>query len=339
VKDVYITKDSKAIVNAFSFFEQIILGAYAYTVYILKFFIPYATATLYPMPELLQWGHWAGAVLAVLIFTGSLAVWRKYRFITFGLLFFTFNIFFLLMPFLANDSAFLHDRYIYVAYIGLSFVIAAGAQKLSEKLPSSRLPAACLAVFVLLIFSIMTIKYIPAWKNSETLWTYVIEKYPRKIAMAYIKRGHYWYKNNLPGKAIEDFSTAIDINPENILAYQSRGLTYLVNNDIFKALPDYNRYLELMSPFDISGNELNIPVSDALGNRGLIFSKMSQYEKALIDFDMAIKLNPQNPNNYLNRAFAYYKLGLIDKAKQDVQTIEKMGALVDPSFRTMLQHR
>ena len=82
-----------------------------------------------------------------------------------------------------------------------------------------------------------------------------------------------------------------------------------------------------------------ITKDNTLGNRGLIFSKMNQYEKALIDFDMAIKLNPQNPNNYLNRAFSYYKLGLIDKAKQDVQTIEKMGVAVDPSFRTLLQHR
>ena len=65
-------------------------------------------------------------------------------------------------------------------------------------------------------------------------------------------------------------------------------------NDTEKALQDYNRYLDLMSPYDTSGNILNPPVSDALGNRGLIYSKMGQYEKALIDFDLAIKLNPSN---------------------------------------------
>jgi len=257
---------------------------------------------------------------------------RSFKFVTFGMLFFTFNALFLLMPFLANDTAFLQDRYIYIAYIGLSFTSASLMQKFSEQVPSFRLPAAGLAVLVLLIFSVMTIKYIPVWKNSETLWTYVIDQYPRKIPMAYIKRGHSWYTNNLPGKAINDFTAAIDIDPENILAYQSRGLTYLIYNDILNALSDYNRCLELMSPYDISGGEVNISVSDALGNRGVIYMKMNQYGKALNDLNLAIKLNPSNVNNYMNRAVTYRKLGMMTRAMQDAQTAEKMGAVAVPSF-------
>jgi protein O-mannosyl-transferase len=316
IKNVYVATDSKT-VNALSFFGQVVLAGYAYAVYILKSIVPYATCTLYPMPTSLRPEHWMGAAVAVFIFAGAMAVWRKHRFITFGLLFFTFNIFLLLMPFLANDSAFLHDRYTYVAYIGLFFVIAMGMQQLSDKFPSFRLPAMGISIALLIVFGVLTVKYIPVWKNSETLWTYVIEKYPRRIPVAYLNRAHYWYKNNLPGKAIEDLSTALEINPDYLRACMNRGLIYLEKNDTRKALQDYNHCLDLMRPYDTSGNILNPSVSDALGNRGLIYFKTGQYERALADIDLAIKLNPSNVNNYLNRAFTYMQLREYDKSIQD----------------------
>ncbi|HNY51144.1 MAG TPA: tetratricopeptide repeat protein [Smithella sp.] len=335
-QNVYKTIDSKAIVNAFNFFEQLVLAGYAYVIYILKFFIPYVTSTLYPVPDVLHTGHWVGAVTAVLIFAWAVSVWRKYKFITFGLLFFTFNTVFLLMPFLANDSAYLNDRYIYMAYVGLAFAVTFSLQKLAEQKNAWRRPLALIAVAVLVIFSVVTMKYIPVWNNSETLWTYVIQKYPRKISAAYLNRGNDRYTQNRHQEAIDDYTVAIEINPQSLLAYQNRGLAYLLNNDLDRALRDYNRYLELMSPYDISGNEVNIPLSNALGNRGVIFSKTGQYEKALSDYNAAIKLNPDNANHYLNRALAYYQVGRREEAKRDVRTMEMLGVKADPSLKILL---
>ncbi|KQC07024.1 MAG: hypothetical protein APR62_07205 [Smithella sp. SDB] len=338
IKNVYITTDSKAIVNVFGLLEQIILGGYAYTVYILKSVFPYATSALYPIPTALNVEHWAGAAIALVIFFGALAVWRKYRFVTFGLLFFTFNIFLLLLPFLANESAFLNDHYTYIACVGLFFVIAMGLQQLSERTPY-RLMAAGFTVIMLVAFCALTMKYIPVWKNSETLWTGVIEKYPAKIAIAYLNRGHYYYKNNQPDKALNNFNTAIEVDPEYPLAYIDRSSVYLDRNDIEKVLQDYSHYLGFLPPFYINGNVPNPLVSDVLGNRGVIYSKKGLYEKALIDFDLAIRLKPLNPINYLNRAYAYYSLGHLAEAKQDVLTARGMGANVDPAFEKLLKLR
>jgi protein O-mannosyl-transferase len=337
VKNIYAAADRRTITYIFSFFEQLMLGGYAYSVYILKSIIPYAISPLYPMPTSFMPEHWIGGAMAVFILVIALAVWRKIRFLTFGLLFFTFNIFFLLMPFLMSETAYLFDHYTYVAYIGLFFAIAMGMQQLSEKMPSYRTITACLAVAMLAAYIILTIKYIPVWKNSETLWTYVIEKYPHKAAVAHLNRGHYWYENNRSDKSLEDFSEAIEINPDFPIAFQNRGLIYLEGNDFSKALQDYNRYLEFMRPYDNGGNILNPRVSDALGNRGLIYLKMGQYKKAMPDFDLAIKLNPPNPINYINRATACQKLGRIAEARQDLQTAEKLGAVIDPLLRKLLK--
>jgi protein O-mannosyl-transferase len=407
IKSVHAAADKKTITYVFSSFEQIILGGYAYTVYVLKSIIPYATSPLYPMPASFQPEHWIGGAMAVCIFGSALVVWRKRRFITFGLLFFTFNIFFLLMPFLMSETAFLFDHYTYVAYIGLFFMIAMSMQQLSERLSLYRTPMACLAVALLVVYGVLTIKYIPVWKNSETLWTYVIEKYPHQVAAAHFNRGNYWYKNNQPDKALDDFNTAIEINPEYSSAYANRSLIYLENNEKEKALLDYNRYIELLYPYDKRDNKLYFALSDAYGHRGIIYSRMEQYEKALIDFNTAIELDPFNLNNYykralaymqlseydkairdfnlyhqsdpdnsdvinnrgvcylrsgnlkyaladfnkaillkgtnpvyyLNRATTYHKLGQLVKARKDAQTVEEMGAVIDPSFKKLLRLR
>ena len=318
------------------FLKQIMLGVYAYTAYIFKLFIPYTTSPLYPPPASLRAEHWIGVAIAFVILISALAVWRKYRFITFGVMFFTLNI--ILLPFASavGDSTFLNDRYTYVAYIGLIFVVAIGMQRLSEKLPSCRLPVAAVAIILLSVFSALTVKYIPVWKNGETLWTHVIEKYPRQIPVAYLNRGHYWYKNNQRGNALEDFSTAIEIHPAYLKAYMNRGLIYLESNDTENALKDYNCILDLMSPYDTSGNVLNPSVSDALGNRGIIYSKMGQYEKAIPDFSLAIKLNPPNANNYINRAYVYYKSRRMAEAKNDIETARSMGAIIAPSLEKLI---
>ncbi len=325
--------------NIISFIKQIPLSIYACSVYVVKSVFPYVNSVLYPLPASLHTEHWLGAAAAISMLLIALAVWRKYGFITFGALFFTLNVFLLPFASAVGESTFLNDRYTYVAYIGLFFVIAMAMQRLSEGFPSLRLPAVGIAVTLLLIFGVMTVKYIPVWKNSGTLWTHVIEKYPRQIPLAYINRAQYWYHDNRPDKAVEDLNTAIEINPNYFQPYMNRGLIYLQKNNIGNALQDYNRCLDLMLHYDTGGNVSNSNISAALGNRGLIYFKMGQYEKALVDYDLAIKLNPSNPVIYLNRALAYEKLGRIIEAKRDVQTIEQMGAVMDPSFKKILQSR
>ena len=157
--------------------------------------------------------------------------------------------------------------------------------------------------------------------------------------MAYLNRGNDRYTQNRHAEAIEDYTMAITINPQSLLAYQNRGLACFLNNDLDGALRDYNRYLDLMSPYDVSGNEVNIPLSNVLGNRGVVFSRMGQYEKALADYNAAIKLHPDNASHYLNRALAYYQMGRVEEAKRDVRTMEMMGGKVNPAFKMLLKPR
>jgi Tfp pilus assembly protein PilF len=317
VKNAYKPADQTTIMHVFNYFEQMVLGGYAYTVYILKALVPYSNSPLYPMPESLQLEHWIGGIIAICIFLSAFMAWRKVKYITFGILFYTFNVFFLLMPFLMSETAFLFDHYTNIAYIGLFFVMAMSLQKVTIHWPSHRFWVMVFAVFLLVSYVTLTIRYIPVWKNSETLWTYVIEKYPDKMAVAHLNRGNDRYEKNQMDGAMDDFNKAIDINPAYSPAYKNRSLLYLERNENQKALEDYNRYLELVSPYDAKGNLLNSMLSDAYRHRGAIHFKMAHYEKAVHDFDTAIEYDPLSFDNYMNRALTYMQLGMYENAIRD----------------------
>ncbi|MBN1364227.1 MAG: tetratricopeptide repeat protein [Syntrophaceae bacterium] len=335
IKNAFVTTNSKSIVNVFGLLEQVLLGGYAYSVYVLKSIIPYATSILYPTPSSLQTQHFVGGVIAVLIFIGALVKWRKYKFITFGLLFFSFNIFLQLMCFKGSETAFLNDHYTYVAYIGLFFIIAMSMQKLAKRFSAYSNYFTCFAIAFLVVYSIMTIKYIPAWGNSETLWTYVIKKYPHKIATAHLNRGNYWYKNNQSDKAWEDFNMAIKINPECSNAYFNRSVIYLERGETKKALQDYNRYIEIIHPFDARGNLLKLPLSDSFRHRGSIYIKLGQYEKALADFNKAIEFDPFNLDNYYKRALTHMQLREYETAIRDFNLCHQS----DPANSDIINNR
>ena len=54
-------------------------------------------------------------------------------------------------------------------------------------------------------------------------------------------------------------------------------------------------------------------------NRGVIYYKSGQNEKALADFNQTITLNPNDAKAYYNRGVMYYKIGNISRCKKDLE--------------------
>jgi protein O-mannosyl-transferase len=310
--------------QTFSLTGRVPLGLTAYAVYVIKSIIPYETCTFYPYPKELDWMYYLGTVGAVAMIGGAFLLRKISRETTFGLAFFTVNIMFLLQI-LGAGSAFMADRFSYVAYIGLFFAMAMVAQRVAEN-RKSLMPVVVGALGLLLLASAaLSWRYIPAWENSDTLWSDVIQKYPRKVVLAYVNRGQYLRRDSQKphegetdaayqlrrkkqvDQAFEDFNTGVQLQPKYHLSYLNRGNIYFDRAQNDEAIADYTKVIELFSPLDSNGR-IDGAIPSAFSNRGAIYSRKGMHDKALADFKVAIKFNPKDKNTWNNRALTYMNL-------------------------------
>src|SRR4051812_7421179 len=69
----------------------------------------------------------------------------------------------------------------------------------------------------------------------------------------------------------------------------------------------------------------------AFYNRGLAYDNKGQYDRAIEDYDQAIKLNPNDADVFVNRGNAYARKGQNDRAIQDFDQALKL----DPNNATV----
>ncbi|MBK8923358.1 MAG: hypothetical protein IPM81_17915 [Saprospirales bacterium] len=105
-------------VTNFNFLDRLCIGAYSFCVYLYKVILPYPMSPLYPYPKPLPVWVYLSPVLFFAVWFGVYRLWKMDRRMwIFGMLFFFFNVMFLLQVFGAGQG-FLADRFTYVPYFG-----------------------------------------------------------------------------------------------------------------------------------------------------------------------------------------------------------------------------
>jgi tetratricopeptide (TPR) repeat protein len=118
--------------------------------------------------------------------------------------------------------------------------------------------------------------------------------------------------------AIEQYSKAIQSDPEMLEAYLHRGNAYLDSGDDERALSDYNFVIE-RSPHD----------AEAYYHRSLAHAGKKHYDLALADLNRAIEILPEEPTYYLNRSAIYAAQDAYDEAHKDTQKAIELGLVLD----------
>ena len=148
------------------------------------------------------------------------------------------------------------------------------------------------------------------------------------------KRGEYEL-------AIENYSKAIDLDPEDATAYLLRALIYHRNGKYDCAIEDYNKLINRnpeKSPFayffrgrnhlekgdfGLAIDDFTAAINQNLANaatyaeRGLAYYRSCEFQHAIDDYDEAIKLNPHSFQSYLSRGVAHETLGKLVRAIED----------------------
>ncbi|HOY32464.1 MAG TPA: tetratricopeptide repeat protein [Bacteroidales bacterium] len=304
------TKSNKDIIitTTFGFYDRMIYASYALCMYIVKLFVPFKLSLYYPYFSL----HKSMALyllfpLALLILCGlyAWAIKMKNKFIIFGGLFFLINmIFSLALQVVAVRPTVMADRYVYLGSIGIFFMVAAGLNRLMEKKLVK--PVLVMAAFIVFFFitSVLTYSRNKVWKNTISITTDVVDKYP--VPLMWVNRGYEYRQRKEYDKALADYNNAIQTDPTYALAFHNRGALYFFTNKDSLAILDFNRALEL----DPKNPE-------TWGNRGSALARTGHYEDALKDFNIALQLNPNKENTYSNRALTYEMLGRYEEAIAD----------------------
>lgn len=114
--------------------------------------------------------------------------------------------------------------------------------------------------------------------------------------------------------AIEDYTTAISIDPSYLNAYLRRAFCYSATKDYDGALSDYSKILEL-KPNHVW----------ALNSRGSAYNKLKKYDLAMADFNKLLELEPKNTEALNNRGWTKQGLGNHQEACEDWKLSKKYG--------------
>lgn len=160
------------------------------------------------------------------------------------------------------------------------------------------------------------------------------------IPAAYNNRGNAWVRKGMYDSAIDDFTAAIQRNPNYAEAYKNRGLAWKQNGDFDRAIADLNQALRLdrrsASAYNARGTalydkgEYNRAIADfdqavrldadyvqAYNNRGIALHFRRQLDRAITDFEQVIRLRPNDTSGYNNRAGVLLDKGDIEGAIAD----------------------
>jgi protein O-mannosyl-transferase len=316
--------------------DNIIYFCYRLVFYIVKILLPTSLSSFYPYPDktngVLPLFYLLSPAVLMLIIVVLIFILRsvKYnRLIMFGALFFLVNMLPVLQIIPAGQAV-VADRYVYLSYIGLFIIVGHG---LSHALTGRGLiPAIKLALSVLFVcwvsmLSFLTWQRCLIWKDSITLWSNVLEQYP-KNAVAYNNRGSAHFEAEEYDKAINDFYMALKTSPNNAGSYNNLCRSYLKTGRHEEAFASCQKAI-LLKPDYV----------EAYNNLGNAYYSAGRNQEAISCYKEALKVNPSYAPAYNDLAVLYYYQKQYELAFEHYRKAVRFGYKVHPEFAELIKTR
>jgi tetratricopeptide (TPR) repeat protein len=122
-------------------------------------------------------------------------------------------------------------------------------------------------------------------------------------AFEWFSKGYTLYQQGKLADAIQAYTSAIELDPRYVDAYNNRGVVYKYASEYERAIADYTKAIALKPDY-----------ADAYFNRGVAYRHTGEPDKAIADLDKALALKPDSPDVYNNLGNAWGEKGDLDKA-------------------------
>lgn len=169
-------------------------------------------------------------------------------------------------------------------------------------------------------------------------------------------RAYSYFQLGELDRAIADYDRAIELNQRSRYAYLSRGVAYYRKEDYDHAIADYTQALQLghqdplisadrkaqkghdrdpiPPPVDGQATGLELADGHAFYVRGAAYFGKGDLERAIADYDHAIRLNPTDKRALAYRALAYRIKGKLDGAIRDYDRIVQLDPRDARAYRS-----
>jgi hypothetical protein len=259
------------------------------TVFLLsKLLLPLGLSVMYPVrdvPTLLSPFTIIAATSIIAVLLVALFSWRKDRRVTLGIVWF----FVMVAPMVATfakgpEVALTSDRYAYLPSIGMLAILSLAGVRLWDRFAKTNIiRGIALGAFIvlLLLFSMLTLRWSSVWANSQALYEDALSKYPESASVHYNLGLEYQWKGK-PDDAIAHYTSALALRPVYPDAHNNIGTILLDRGDNDGAI-----------------KELRIAIDQnprhalAYANLAAVYGKKGMYEDAVRALQKSLELDPR----------------------------------------------
>ena len=291
----------------FTWLDKVVFPFYGIWFYLQKMVFPSQLSAIYPYPFRIEGilpAIYYMAVIWVAIIAVTLWYFKKYKHLLFAGIGYLICIAPVLQM-LPVGNALTADRYFYVASIPLFVGLALWLNQIYKSSPSS----AALPKIVGVLLVILPLLYVHAgkertkvWKDTITLFSDVVEKYPQ-AAIAHYNMGIVLNERQEYERAINSFRQAVQARPDYADAWTNLGVALQYRLQYREALDALHQALQYEPDH-----------FEAHNNTGVAFERLGRSDSALIHYRRCLQLDPNRAEIQNNVGYALENLNVLDSA-------------------------
>ncbi len=312
--------------------NRLSIGSYSCAFYMVKFFAPVKLTAFYsyphpitgPLPLLYSASPYFCIVVAGLVY-----YFRRSKVAIFGFFFFLVNIIFVL-HFVPVGSTVTADRFSYLSYVGLFYIIAYSVEKAIKGGFLKNIPIYVSGISIIALLCFASYRRGAVWKDSISLWTDAVSFNPSPAAYnifgnallesgrsdealsqfekaeeidsgyadSYENQGKTFLQIGRPGEAVRCLRKALTINPGNAKTHNNLGIALFETGGTEEAIAQFREAVDLFPDF-----------ADAQCNLGNALLNTGRTGEAIVHYRKAVELAPDYAAVYKNLAVALIQSG------------------------------